>query len=143
MKKIFSAGTALLIGLLTALLFISCDDKYEPTGVITPHSEPRDWTYDSNHSTVYIDGVEKTSVSEIRVTSELINLDEKRHSSTLKIKGLKKKNKVTDVVVEYVPDTFEGVFEMDGTTYDVSGEFIGSPFIPDEAKIVVNFTSRK
>ena len=51
--------------------------------------------------------------------------------------------KVTDVVVEYVPDTFEGVFEMNGTTYDVTGEFIGSPFIPDEAKIVVNFTSRK
>ena len=132
-----------LCAVFAALLFISCDDKYEAPGVITPHSGPRDWTYDSNHSTVYIDGVENASVSEIRVTSKLINLDEKRYSSTLKIKGLKKKKKVTDVVVEYVPDTFEGVFEMDGTTYDVTGEFIGSPFIPDEAKIVVNFTSRK
>lgn len=143
MKKIFSAGTVLLIGLFASLLFISCNDKYDGPNTITLHTGPRDWTYDSNHSTVYIDGVEKTSVSEIRVTSKLINLDEKRYSSTLKIKGLKKKKKVTDVVVEYVPDTFEGVFEMDGTTYDVMGEFIGSPFIPDEAKIVVNFTSRK
>ena len=133
----------IICAVFAALLFISCDDNNESPGIITPHNGPRDWTYDSDHSTVYIDGVEKASVSEIRVTSELINLDEKRYNSTLKIKGLKKNNQVTDVVVEYVPDIFEGVFEMDGTTYDVTGEFIGSPFIPDEAKIVVNFTSRK
>ena len=40
-------------------------------------------------------------------------------------------------------EDFTGTYEMDGKTYDVTGEFHGYTYLPAEMEIVVNFTSRK
>ena len=59
------------------------------------------------------------------------------------IKGLKKKNKASNVSVVSTLEDFTGTYEMDGKTYDVTGEFHGYTYLPAEMEIVVNFTSRK
>lgn len=126
----------------TLLFFISCDDKYNgPT--IESTGSPRDMTYKKEYVKVYVDGAERTSVSEIRMSSEITDKENKIYNTNLRIKGLKKKNKASNVSVVSTLEDFTGTYEMDGKTYDVTGEFHGYTYLPAEMEIVVNFTSRK
>lgn len=100
-------------------------------------------TYKKEYVKVYVDGAERTSVSEIRMSSEITDKENKIYNTNLRIKGLKKKNKVSNVSVVSTLEDFTGTYEMDGKTYDVTGEFHGYTYLPAEMEIVVNFTSRK
>lgn len=51
-------------------------------------------------------------------------------------------NKFITALIRAAHD-FTGTFEMDGKTYDVTGEFHGYTYLPAKMEIVVNFTSRK
>lgn len=128
---------------LTVLLFcISCSKNDEPS--IEDEGSPRDWTYTKDNVQVYIDGVRQASVTEITVKSIQLTDEEEEtnplYDTTLKIKGLEKKNKITNIKVESTIDTFKGTVTYKGSNYVVSGEYVGDPFRThySELGIIVN-----
>lgn len=116
------------VSILVALC--SCDKNDDLTSIVNTGS-PRDWTFTDDQVEVYIDGQKVTTVSEITVSS--IQLDKNTdtfpyYSTTLKIKGLVSKKKVTNIEVLADVERFEGTTELNGLTYNVHGVFTGSPF---------------
>lgn len=116
---------------LLSLLCSSCTNEDEPS----PANEgsPRDWTYSGDNVKVYIDNNPQTTVSELRVLSLQLTSGEESiynplYDTTLKIKGLLKKDTVTDISVISTLDDFEGITNINGVEYNVSGEYVGNPF---------------
>ena len=139
---------ALFFLCMMMLVLVACG-KDEPS-VGGQHGSPRDWTY--TNVDFQIDGVKITSVSEITCDSRQIVYDPVPedpyfpwYAMTLKVKGLEKKNKVTNIYVDADVDRFEGEVTLSGVDYDVTGYWIGNPFsdLPENTVIVVNLTSRK
>ena len=119
---------------LLILLFVAACSSDEPSNPDEIHyGSPRDWTYSGQQVHFYINDVEQTSVSEITVSSiqypsNILNQVFPFYDSTLKVKGLEGKNKVTSIQVKADTDRFEGTTTLDGVNYSVTGEFTGNPF---------------
>lgn len=110
---------------------VSCTNEDEPS----PANEgsPRDWTYSGDNVKVYIDNNLQVTVSELSVHSIQLTSGEEAiynplYDSTLKIKGLLKKDKITNISVMSTLDDFEGITNINGVEYNVSGKYIGNPF---------------
>lgn len=109
----------------------SCDKEDVPS----PDNEgsPRDWTYLNNQIKFYIDEVEQTSISEIKVRSLQLKASNNDSSfpwyaTTLKVKGLLSKNKIFEIEVLADVERFEGTTTLEGVEYNVTGVYTGSPF---------------
>ncbi len=124
-EKIF-CFTMLLMLVLTA-----CSNNDEPSPV--NEGSPRDWTFGKDQVELYINGVKRTSVSEITVRSlQLEGCGDIEafpwYDVNLKVKGLLPKNKVFNIHVLADIDRFEGSTVYNGIEYDVTGIYTGNPF---------------
>ncbi len=120
-----------ILFMLVASFCSSCTNEEEPS--LANEGSPRDWTYKGDNVKVYIDNNLQNTVSELRVHSLQLTSGEEAinnpiYDTTLKIKGLLKRDKITDISVISTLDDFEGITNINGVEYDVSGEYIGNPF---------------
>ena len=132
---------------LMAISFNACIDEDDPTQDIS--GSPRDWTYLQNQVQVYVDGDLQTSVTEITVHSKPVDgylMDDiyfPQYDSTLKIKGLPKKGKTTNITVRAGIDDFEGSTEINGTNYSVTGQFTGDPLTHYSKQGIIVYLTRR
>lgn len=132
-KTMKTKGALLMMLIFSALVLVlsSCSEDDEPTDGV--YGSNRDWTYTGEQVKFYIEGVEQSQVKEITVTSRHLPTEGENppfpwYASTLKVKGLAPKGKITEINVDADVERFEGQTEVAGIQYSVSGEFTGSPF---------------
>jgi hypothetical protein len=137
-KRILSRSGILLSGSLL-LLCSSCSDTWgdSPGGEGYVSGSRRDLNYTGSNVHVYVDGVENTQVSELRMRSQVQDamVENPRFTTYLNIKGLVKKNKVSVIEVESTNDSFEGTTTYKGAEYVVTGEFVGDSWFDDFSKL--------
>ncbi len=119
-----------LVTLVVMMVMTACSSDEPSTGL---QGSPRVWASTGEQVEFYINGVRKTSVSEITVSSLQLGALEPDefpwYDMTLKVKGLlSKKNKVFEIKVQADVERFEGSTVYDGVDYDVTGVFTGDPF---------------
>lgn len=101
----------LILSLLLTFICYSCKSDDEPS--LANEGSMRDWKYPAANVKVYKDGEIQSSVTEITVRSLQLSSGEEaiynpQYDTTLKIKGLQKKNKITHVRVHSTIDDFTG-----------------------------------
>lgn len=124
----------------------SCSKDEEVT--LDRYGSNRDWPYDSSQIEFYIDGVEQPQVTEITVLSKQLHPEGDNppfpwYETTLKVKGLLRKNKIFNIVVLSDVERFEGTTTLNGIEYDVTGVYTGNPFHHHtEMGIIVNLNKK-
>ena len=134
-----------IFALLMMLTLGACSNNDEPIYANSGMGSNRDWTYYPEQISVYIDGILQTQVQEITPLSYQMTAKDKEanypyyYNTVFKIKGLVKKNKVTEITTKANIDDFEGFAIIKGIEYKVSGHFTGNPFhLPEEMGVEIH-----